>query len=238
MQPIDIAIAGENSLLIQLSSTAEPAVAYRIQRITGLLWDTMGEHIIDLIPSYGSILVLYNPLTTDHFAVKKLIWNAIDASEFVDLHQPHSRSPIELPVYYGTDAGPDIESLAKRANLSVEQVIDIHQSIDYRVYAIGFAPGFAYLGDVDPRIAAPRLATPRKRVPKGAVAIADRQTAVYPSVSPGGWNLIGLCPTPMFDPDKTPSMPVKTGDRIRFKAIELNEFLALGGEIPHSETIK
>ena len=238
MQPIDIAIAGENSLLIQLSSTAEPAVANRIQRITGLLWDTMGEHIIDLIPSYGSILVLYNPLTTDHFAVKKLIWNAIDASQFVDFDQSHSRNPIELPVYYGSDAGPDIESLAKRANLSVEQVIDIHQSIDYQVYAIGFAPGFAYLGDVDQRIAAPRLATPRKRVPKGAVAIADRQTAVYPSVSPGGWNLIGLCPTPMFEPDKTPSMPVKTGDKIRFKAIELNEFLALGGEIPHSETIK
>ena len=238
MQPIDIAIAGENSLLIQLSSTAEPAVANRIQRITGLLWDTMGEHIIDLIPSYGSILVLYNPLTTDHFAVKKMIWNAIDTSQFVDLDRSHSSNPIELPVYYGSDAAPDIESLAKRANLSVEQVIDLHQSIDYRVYAIGFAPGFAYLGDVDQRIAAPRLATPRKRVPKGAVAIADRQTAVYPSVSPGGWNLIGLCPTPMFEPDKTPSMPVKTGDKIRFKAIELNEFLALGGEIPHSETIK
>ena len=238
MQPIDIAIAGENSLLIQLSSTAEPAVANRIQRITGLLSDTMGEHIIDMIPSYGSILVLYNPLTTDHFAVKKLIRNAIDASQFVDLDQSNSSNPIELPVYYGTDAGPDIESLAKRANLSVEQVIDIHQSIEYQVYAIGFAPGFAYLGDVDQRIAAPRLATPRKRVPKGAVAIADRQTAVYPSVSPGGWNLIGLCPTPMFDPDKTPSMPLKTGDKIRFKAIELNEFLELGGEIPHSETIK
>jgi KipI family sensor histidine kinase inhibitor len=138
---------------------------------------------------------------------------------------------VTLPVYYGLESGPELELIAERGGISVDDVIAIHQQQEYRVYAIGFAPGFAYLGEVDERIAAPRLATPRQKVPRGAVAIADRQTAVYPAVSPGGWNLIGLCPTRMFDPLSNPSMPVKVGDRIRFSAIDRDEFLAQGGEL-------
>nr|WP_269473309.1 carboxyltransferase domain-containing protein [Kineobactrum salinum] len=121
--------------------------------------------------------------------------------------------------------------MAQQAGLSVEDVIALHSATEYRVYAIGFAPGFAYLGEVDPRIAMPRLATPRPRVPRGAVAIADRQTAVYPAVSPGGWNLIGLCPRRMFDPDASPTMPVAVGDRVRFEPISRARFLELGGEL-------
>jgi KipI family sensor histidine kinase inhibitor len=138
---------------------------------------------------------------------------------------------VTLPVYYSEESGPDLEVIAKRGNIDIDDVIEIHQQQEYRVYAIGFAPGFAYLGEVDKRIAAPRLATPRQKVPRGAVAIADRQTAVYPAVSPGGWNLIGLCPTRMFDPDKTPSMPVQVGDRIRFSAISRDQFIDQGGEL-------
>jgi KipI family sensor histidine kinase inhibitor len=119
--------------------------------------------------------------------------------------------------------------LANNAGLSIEEVVSIHQQSEYRVYAIGFAPGFAYLGELDSRIAAPRLATPRQKVPRGAVAIADRQTAVYPAESPGGWNLIGLCPEPMFDPGVEPSMPVQVGDRVRFKAISRESYLDMGG---------
>ena len=111
-------------------------------------------------------------------------------------------------------------------------MVTLHAGVEYRVYAIGFAPGFAYLGQVDERIAAPRLATPRPRVPRGSVAIADRQTAVYPSESPGGWNLIGRCPVAMFDPAAEPAMPVTVGDRVRFEPVDRERFLALGGELP------
>jgi len=124
-----------------------------------------------------------------------------------------------------------LDALANRANLSVDEVVALHQAQEYRVYAIGFAPGFAYLGQVDERIAAPRLATPRQQVPRGAVGIADRQTAIYPAASPGGWNLIGLCPQPMFDPNNDPSMPVQVGDRVRFRGIDRQTFLDLGGEL-------
>ena len=143
-----------------------------------------------------------------------------------------SNKTVQLPVYYGEEAGPDLNRLAANAGLSIEQVIKLHQSIEYRVYAIGFAPGFAYLGEVDERIAAPRLSTPRKKVPKGAVAIADRQTAVYPAQSPGGWNLIGLCPTDMFNPHGDPIMPVSVGDKIQFIEINREQFLKLGGQLP------
>ena len=136
-----------------------------------------------------------------------------------------------LPVYYHPEAGEDLEALAERAGMSIDDVIALHSGGEYRVYAIGFAPGYAYLGEVDSRIAAPRLSTPRQKVPRGAVAIADRQTAVYPAPSPGGWNLIGRCPVRMFDPDRDPIMPVSVGDRVRFEPIDRARFLELGGEL-------
>jgi KipI family sensor histidine kinase inhibitor len=145
---------------------------------------------------------------------------------------PASGNRITLPAYYSAESGADLLTLAADRGLTPEDVIRIHTEQEYRVYAIGFAPGFAYLGEVDERIAAPRLSTPRQRVPRGAVAIADRQTAVYPAVSPGGWNLIGLCPLRMFNPDSDPTMPVTVGDIVSFEPIDRDRFLELGGELP------
>jgi KipI family sensor histidine kinase inhibitor len=172
--------------------------------------------------------VIFDLDRSDPFAIRQRLRNALADLDSVD---GAAGDLVTLPVYYSLESGPDLEVIAERAKLDVAAVIDIHQQQEYRVYAIGFAPGFAYLGEVDERIAAPRLATPRQKVPRGAVAIADRQTAVYPAISPGGWNLIGLCPTRMFDPASDPSMPVKVGDRIRFSAIERAHFLELGGEL-------
>jgi KipI family sensor histidine kinase inhibitor len=134
-------------------------------------------------------------------------------------------------VYYHPESGADLEQLGAERGLSWQEVVDIHCGREYRVYAIGFAPGFAYLGDVDERIAAPRLSTPRQKVPRGAVAIADRQTAIYPAESPGGWNLIGRSPLRMFDPLTAPPMPVAVGDRVRFSPIDRAAFLAAGGQL-------
>lgn len=230
---LNVSVAGENSLIVYLSTRTEPMVAAKIQRMTQRLRISLKSCLIDLIPSYASILVIYNPLLTDHFAVTKHIHAAAELAENAIKNEPDiaESSLVKLPVYYDIESGPDLASLASNAGLTIEDVVAIHQSIEYRVYAIGFAPGFAYLGEVDERIAAPRLATPRQKVPKGAVAIADRQTAVYPAVSPGGWNLIGLCPTLMFDPTAEPSMPVKTGDRVVFEAIDKHAFLELGGKL-------
>lgn len=223
-----IEIAGENSLIIYFADKTSAQVSGQVQQAMQQLELSLSQHLIDMVPSYASLLVIYNPFTTDQYHVKALINEALNS---LTGDQQQQGSLIELPAYYSTESGPDLEQLAANANLTTDEVISIHTQMEYRVYAIGFAPGFAYLGEVDPRIAAPRLTTPRLKVPRGAVAIADRQTAVYPAVSPGGWNLIGLCPTRMFNPQAQPSMPVQVGDRVKFKAIDRSEFLALGGEL-------
>ncbi len=215
--------------MLYLGTGTSPAVAARVQAAARAVEANLGDDLVDLVPSYASLLVLYDPMTTDHLSVAHRIRQAVEALDVVDAAQGRL---VTLPVYYAPEAGEDLESLAARAGLGVEQVIELHAGTEYRVYAIGFAPGFAYLGEVDERIAAPRLTTPRQRVPRGAVAIADRQTAVYPAVSPGGWNLIGRCPVRMFDPGAKPPMPVTVGDRVRFEPVTRERYLELGGELP------
>ena len=232
-QQFPISIAGENSLIVYFGDQPSAQIAAQIAQTAEYLRQSMGNQLMDLVPSYGSLLVIYQPLHTDHYQVRGAIRQAL-RSLSAEQQQTQSSALVSLPVYYSTESGPDLQSLADNAKLSVDEVIAIHQQTEYRVYAIGFAPGFAYLGEVDKRIAAPRLATPRQKVPRGAVAIADRQTAVYPAQSPGGWNLIGLCPQRMFDPSAEPSMPVQVGDRVTFRAIDRDEFIALGGKIIES----
>ncbi|MEZ7860338.1 MAG: 5-oxoprolinase subunit PxpB [Porticoccaceae bacterium] len=224
-----ISIAGENSLILYFGDRPSDAIASQVAQVVDQLRLSIGEVLIDLVPSYASLLVIYNPVISDHHLVRGAMRAALDSLTVSNAQQRGSL--VILPVYYSVESGPDLQGLADGAGLSVDEVVAIHQQTEYRVYAIGFAPGFAYLGEVDERIATSRLATPRQKVPRGSVAIADRQTAVYPAQSPGGWNLIGLCPQRMFDPNLTPSMPVQVGDRVRFDAIDQQAFLALGGEL-------
>ena len=220
--------AGENSFILYLGEETSAEVSGLVQTTTAAIEASLGDLLIDLVPSYASLLVIYDPMLTDHFLVarqiRKIAETAQDNTQLLG-------NTIKLPVYYSPESGEDLEALALRAKLSVEEVIRLHSNVEYRVYAIGFAPGFAYLGEVDARIAAPRLATPRKKVPRGAVAIADRQTAVYPAPSPGGWNLVGRCPTRMFDPESAPTMPVSVGDKVKFEPIDRIQFLAMGGTL-------
>ena len=220
--------AGENALIIYLGSEPCPAVSARVQAAAAAVGPVLGDDLVDLVPSYASLLIIYDALRTDHLSVAQRVRQAVAGVETGE--QGEGRCVV-LPVYYAPEAGADLESLAASSGLSTEEVIALHSGTEYRVYAIGFAPGFAYLGQVDERIAAPRLATPRQKVPRGAVAIADRQTAVYPAVSPGGWNLIGRCPVRMFDPAADPVMPVAVGDRVRFEPVSRDRYLALGGDL-------
>lgn len=220
--------AGENALIVYFGDTPGPEVAARVNALASALPDALGDHLVDLIPSYASLLVVYDALTSDHMHVRRCI-HALPIDR-VSVDDAGGRC-VELPVYYSEESGADLAAVAERARISVSDVIELHSASEYRVYAIGFAPGFAYLGDVDERLKTPRLNTPRQRVPRGAVAIADRQTAVYPAVSPGGWNLIGSCPRRMFDPQHEPSMPVAVGDRVRFRPISRDEFLRAGGSL-------
>ncbi|BCE02999.1 5-oxoprolinase subunit PxpB [Marinicellulosiphila megalodicopiae] len=224
----NIEIAGENALIIYFSDEMNDIVFNQVQLASALITDHLSDKIVDIIASYGSILVQFDLLVIDHFLLKTALRQCL-----AKLNTPVNQTSkiITLPVYYADESGPDLEKVADHAKLSTDEVIKLHQAQIYQVYAIGFAPGFAYLGEVNAKIATPRLPSPRLKVPKGAVAIADQQTAVYPSVSPGGWNIIGLCPVDMFDPNTTPHMPVHVGDQVQFKSITKLEFIELGGNL-------
>ncbi|MDO6718749.1 5-oxoprolinase subunit PxpB [Psychrosphaera sp. 1_MG-2023] len=238
---IRVEVASERALIVYF----EQELSTKLAAIISLFCQQLGQHrgalTLEVIPSYTSVLVQYSPFETDHFAIQKLISNVFEQLETqladtsnsspTGLAQNKAANVVELPVYYGDEVALDLERIALHHNLSKEQVIDIHCEQLYRVFAIGFAPGFGYLGEVDSRIAMPRLETPRMTVPKGAVAIADRQTAIYPAVSPGGWNIIGRCPIAMFNPSTVPHMPFSVGDSVKFKAIDKVQFVELGGEL-------
>jgi len=242
-----IHIAGENALILYFGESVNVETATRVKLAAQLIRTKMGADIIDIVPSYASIMVMFSIEQYDHHYIRTqlraVVSKAITTVPSASLNNDNAASVIELPVYYDVEIGPELALIAKHANLTIEQVIDIHQAQEYIVYAIGFAPGFAYLGEVDARIAMPRLSSPRLKVPKGAVAIADRQTAVYPSESPGGWNLIGLCPVDMFNIDvdfeqplpqlAKQVMPVAVGDIVKFMRITRAEFVDLGGILPN-----
>jgi KipI family sensor histidine kinase inhibitor len=228
-------LASENSVIVYFSERPCAKTSCLIANTTEQLKNKLSHKLIDLVPSYHSLLVVYNPLEINYLTIKNEIYSI--ASKIPNKVLSAGKS-IELPVYYSQESGPDLQRLADHANLTIDQVIALHQQTEYTVYAIGFAPGFAYLGEIDSRIAMPRLSTPRTSVPKGAVAIADRQTAVYPSQSPGGWNLIGLCPSPMFDPSQQPSTLINVGDKVSFKGIDRNEFLQRGGLVESISSIE
>ncbi|AZC80657.1 MULTISPECIES: 5-oxoprolinase subunit B family protein [Pseudomonas] len=186
-----------------------------------------GGQLIDLVPSYTTLMVHYDLRALSPSQARELIDLAL-----TDL-TPDSRTGGQrhvLPVWYDLSVGPELSLLSRRSGLSVNEVIRCHSEREYQVFALGFAPGFAFMGLVDEVLAAPRLDTPRKRVAAGSVGIAERQTAAYPVVSPGGWNLIGRTPSRLFDRERDGYSLMQPGDSVRFAAVDHAEFIRLGGD--------
>lgn len=225
---MDIRIAGETALILYFGEGISPVQLARVQRAVALIDGDKTLPVVDMIPSYSSLVVVYDPGRINYRTLRQRL-RALLANSAGS--EKKSGKTLTLPVYYSLESGPDLHAMAASRNLTPEDIIGLHSAREYLVYAIGFAPGFAYLGEVDSALATPRRATPRLSVPRGSVAIADTQTAVYPATSPGGWNLIGLCPTPLFDPAAKEPMPVAVGDRVRFKPVSKREFLRLGGSL-------
>ena len=223
---ISINDASENSIIVYFGSETSDSISNQINAFCIHMKTNYQTYIIDLISSYASVLLIFDVPNISHSEIKRIVRASLAKLEKSSKKSGVSeeKQVITLPVLYGGENGPDLSTIAKNAGISEREVISIHESKRYLVYAIGFAPGFAYLGEVDPKIATPRLETPRQTVPKGAVAIADRQTAVYPAESPGGWNIIGICPIPMFNSFSPPYIPVSVGDTVKFESIDENQF--------------
>lgn len=194
---------------------------------TRRLREGFGPALVDLVPSYTTLMVHYDLLAFGPAQAREVIDAALN-----DLQPQATGSGRRhvLPVWYDPSVGPELTLLARRSGLSVDEVIRVHSGHEYQVFALGFAPGFAFMGLVDEVLATPRLNTPRKRVAAGSVGIAERQTAAYPVVSPGGWNLIGRTPAKLFDRERDGYSLMQPGDTVRYEAVSHHEFINLGGD--------
>ena len=192
------------------------------------------EYLTDLVPSYTTLMVHYDGLALTPAQARERIAQALTdlRPETQNLGQCHV-----LPVWYDLSVGPELALLTKRTGWSVSEVIRRHSEHQYQVFALGFAPGFAFMGLVEEALAAPRLATPRKRVATGSVGIAERQTAAYPAQSPGGWNLIGRTPSALFDREREGYSLMQPGDRVQFAPVSRAEFIRLGGDDTPQEAL-
>jgi len=191
-------------------------------------------NLIDLVPSYTTLMVHYDGLALSPAQARELI-----AEAMTDLRpETQNRGQCHvLPVWYDLSVGPELTLLAQRAGCSVSEVIRRHSEHQYQVFALGFAPGFAFMGLVEEALAAPRLNTPRKRVASGSVGIAERQTAAYPAQSPGGWNLVGRTPSALFDRERDGYSLMQPGDTVQFAPVSHAEFIRLGGDDTPQEAL-
>lgn len=181
------------------------------------------------MPAYTTVTIYYDPLQLDIQNLKAELQRMLAAE--TDASDGNQRR-IQIPVCYGGDFGPDLDFVARHNSLTIDEVIEIHTSVEYLVYMIGFVPGFPYLGGMSARIATPRRETPRLRIPAGSVGIAGTQTGVYPIETPGGWQLIGRTPLELFQPSSNPPTLLRAGDSVQFQPIMKDQFDALRNPVP------
>jgi len=222
-----IEVVAIDCLMVRLFEVIAEANMPWMLAATQRLRSGFGTALVDLVPSYTTLMVHYDLTALSPAQARGLIDQAL-----TDL-QPQAQGSGQchvLPVWYDLSVGPELSLLSRRSGLSVEDVIRRHSAHEYQVFALGFAPGFAFMGLVDEALATARLNTPRQRVAAGSVGIAERQTAAYPVVSPGGWNLIGRTPAKLFDRERDGYSLMQPGDTVRFAAVSHAEFINLGGD--------
>ena len=212
--------AGDSSVVLRLDGQIDPDVNARAIGIAETLQSRQYPGVHDVVPTYRSVAVYFDPLRADLTQLMEAL-TSLGASVQAE---PRSRPVAEVPVCYGGEFGPDLADVASFAGCPESAVIDRHAGLTYRVFMLGFVPGFAYMGTVHPSIRLGRHATPRVRVPAGSVGIAGFQTGIYPMDTPGGWRLIGRTPLKPFDPARPDPFLFAPGDSVRFVAVDRDEY--------------
>jgi inhibitor of KinA len=219
--PFRILSAGDSALLVEFEAKIDPAInAHAIAVASSVDRAAIGG-VRDIVPTYRSVAIYFDPLRTDIQVLRETVERE-SRRRFEE--RAGTADAVRVPVCYGGDYGPDLDETASLKGISPEQLVEIHVGTVYTVFMLGFLPGFAYMGVLDDRIAAPRRRTPRTQVPKGSVGIAGRQTGVYPSNAPGGWQVIGRTPLDPFDLARPSPFLFKAGDRVQFVRITSAEF--------------
>jgi inhibitor of KinA len=230
IQNIRMLKAGEKGLIVEFGTGIDPVINAQVHRLAKTLRTKMPEHIQEVVPTYRSLMVYFDPLAISREALQWNIEKYLDAPGSASAASDTARI-ITIPVSYGGEFGPDLEFVSKHNSISEDEVVAIHTSIPYLVYMLGFTPGFPYLGGMSERIATPRLASPRVKIPAGSVGIAGKQTGIYPVESPGGWQLIGRTPLTLFNPLAENPFVFAAGDYLQFTAIKMDEYAALKEQV-------
>ncbi|ODS22794.1 hypothetical protein AB835_12240 [Candidatus Endobugula sertula] len=220
----------ENTIILLFEQKISQENFTLIQHYVEKIRQNLKQYLIDIIPSYTSIHITFNVLTISGKGFQKRLTEIVTSYKDNDnAVAQKSGKTIHIPMYYGKEVALDMDLIAKNTSLTPEAIVALHANTTYTVYAIGFAPGFAYLGNVDQRIATPRKATPRKNIAPGSLGIADEQTAIYPSESPGGWQIIGRTPLQLIDYNSNNLTLFSTGDKVTFTPMSLSEYIEMGG---------
>jgi inhibitor of KinA len=213
--------AGDSAIVVEFDARIDAAINARAIALADAVQSAAVPGVRDVVPTYRSVAVYFDPLRTDYDALLARIER--DAAH-VPATSGASGPAVRIPVCYEGEFAPDLDAVAAFARTSVDDVVRLHAAGTYRVFMVGFVAGFAYMGTVDDRIAMPRHSTPRVRVPIGSVGIAGVQTGVYPAETPGGWRLIGRTPVKPFDPVRAEPFLLKAGDAVQFYPITRAEY--------------
>ena len=215
--------AGDQALLVRLGNDISETTHARVVAAFAALDRAHPPWLQDLVPAYNTIMVVFDPgaIAPDEVAS----WIASRRGETGEpRHQPRT---VTIPVWYDPEVGVDLRDLEQELTISIDELVALHSGREYLVFMLGFKPGFPFLGTLDERLVVPRLATPRSAVPAGSVAMAGRQTGIYPVQSPGGWRILGRTPLVIFDPARPQPFMLRQGDRVRFAPIDKARFVAL-----------
>lgn len=230
MDGVKILTAGEQGLVIEFANKIDAAINKQVHKLSSILLQQNQGEIVEVVPTYRSLLVYFNPIRITRKQLVDRITSLITNAE-IETSGTDITRVIHIPVCYGGEFGPDIAFVAQHNNITEDEVIKIHTSTPYLVYMLGFTPGFPYLGGMSEKIATPRLQKPRTCIPAGSVGIAGSQTGFYPVESPGGWQLIGRTPIEAFNPKAENPFLFAAGDYLQFQLISVNEYEAISDKV-------
>lgn len=225
---IKVMPAGDSALVVEFGNEINEAVNEKVHALAKKIRQENIPGITEMIPTFRSLLVSYDMLQISY---SKLSVMLSVLSRELEMNQAAHHRIVKIPCCYGARFGADLTDMERLTGLSREEIIELHSSVDYKIYMLGFLPGFVYLGGLDKRLEVPRLDTPRVRIGKGAVGIGGNQTGIYPMDSPGGWRLIGGTPVDLYDPEREDPVLLRAGEYIRFVPISIMDYYDIRQEI-------
>lgn len=231
MDEVKLLQAGEQGLVIEFGNEIHPETNRLVHNIAQALSAHSIIGMLEVIPTYRSLLIYFDPLQISRVQLGEQIQQLIGAQATITERPKTDARVVRIPVCYGGEFGPDLAFVAQYNQISIGEVIQIHSSTPYQVYMLGFTPGFPYLGGMSEKIATPRLEKPRVKIPAGSVGIAGKQTGFYPVESPGGWQLIGRTPINAFDANNPQPFAFAAGDYLQFVPVSPEEFFAIRREV-------